>query len=1616
MAKQQEHSYNDEMSVPVKGLFTDTNPINQPKNTYRFALNAVNAAEKDEEGALSNEPSNYECTELPEGFSIVGDVYLGDNESAIILVNPETGKEQIGIVDAKDIYTPHVITGVLGLKITNQCDIRFRIRRGGEKVIYWVDGNKKPRTFNFSRPYNFYNKAFQDYLRLGGDPNTYPNEKWDASSFDLIKSYSRIPFFSNVEIIESGSIPPGSYNFAIQYVDEDLNPTEWITSTRTVNIFNDSVSNPFGRIRGSRNIDSTAQSFPRANKSIRLTITNLDTSFPYYRIAIIQGTGLSGQAVRAIASEVKTTMESTFLYTGNDENLTEVNLGDILIEKEVILSPNHIEQLENRLILADTKGKSINWCEFQKYASKIASDLCTKEVILNSALSEPNIKNPKSTFIYTGGMPGEVEAYGIHYIFIDGYISPVFHIPGKSPSDTESKMLVYETEGKYLENNSCGTGNFWGTDSLGESLLGKKVRHHRYPFRKDVNKPLVTRSTGTVSITKYKLYLTIALNPAWVDTDSSPNFFPKDNEGNEIVIEGRFDYKESSSPTPETFSSQISSSDMGIPILVYQGTNSLDQLDAPLYHELDITSQLASYQEPGGDNYYLVPRFIITETYIPEVVTNTETQDKSEIFGIEFSNIEKPHPDVIGFYIVKCERKDEDKLIVDTAIMGPTIENNQYVSFGLINPKQYGNNKLNYNNNTAWFFSPESQYYGSKAEFDFIQLEGAYSEKEVMLPTTLNTNKPKGTLETYTQAEYDALPALIKANRGAPAYGVYVNDVQAGTSYNPEVHKKKDKDDDGFDLLVGYRNIDTNYTSGSVITFPEKDRIFYLNAASYQNYSDKIYYNVSVDNKIGMIVFKTAFPANLFYNPTSKKSTLLYGALVKNNVSAYSDFMTRPYYRTHNNPVLFGDQNTINNFELYAGDAFISSTNFVSSVFYDMVVAKRKKKSGLWKIFLGAILIVAAFVVPPLAGASVAVASSLLALGISYGVSLAISGIKFEQFKAMIDTDYEKGLKDTVVDDSVHSTIRENLCTGDDTIRWFSDRISNVYMESCVPFGLRSGLTSGVSDFIDSPKAYDEEEFRNYLIEKLTVLDREQGSGRLYKGYAGAEVYDMNKDYTRQNREKVFFHLPVEYDCCSDSNEHYPSRVWYSEQSFQEEKVDNYRVFLPNSYRDIEGEHGAITNLYRLGNSLYIHTREALWHLPQSLQERVTDEIVTFIGTGNFFSLPPKKVVDGRLGGGGSQHKWSTVKTRFGVFFINEIENKIYLHSSKIEELTKKGMRLWGENYITPFLSKQLLDNFNVEYPHTNNPANPFGIGYLATYDVAYERAIFTKRDYLIRKEKIKNLTLISVVPTMDNGVFYYCLEDGYFYIGNNKVSFDNSEYFENKSWTISYSMKTQSWVSFHSYLPNYYLHNPTGFFSFMSGIKKLWKHNLYYNYQNFYGIRKPFIVDYIAAVSPIDKIFEDLTLNTTAKRFDELLEQDVEERYITFNKIVVYNSRQCTGEQEIIAKDSNDSGDWYQEQIVNTLGQVLASRKQRDWTLNDFRDYIIDYTKPMFTSAWEQTQSNYYIDKVVNTAVVDFNKDWHELESFKDKYVGIRLKFDSFDNIKLVLNFSIETEQISFR
>jgi hypothetical protein len=229
----------------------------------------------------------------------------------------------------------------------------------------------------------------------------------------------------------------------------------------------------------------------------------------------------------------------------------------------------------------------------------------------------------------------------------------------------------------------------------------------------------------------------------------------------------------------------------------------------------------------------------------------------------------------------------------------------------------------------------------------------------------------------------------------------------------------------------------------------------------------------------------------------------------------------------------------------------------------------------------------------------------------------------------------------------------------------------------------------------------------------------------------------------------------------------------------------------------------------------------------------------------------------------------------------------------------------------------------------------------------------------------------------------------------------------------MSYSLKRGEWIGWHPYIPSFYMHVQEKFYSWNQGSRYLFKHNRPNHYQTFYNIRYPFIVEYVDNPSAMTtKVWDSLLFQTEAKKFDTTSQEYLDQRYVTFNKVLFYNTQQISGILNMVPKQDGNINYLYQ-QTTNSPNQITIDRNERDWGINEMRDYrkqdnsSITYSVPMFLKDITSLQSNYYIDKIVNPAAIDFNKDWTQLESFRDKFLVVRLIFDNFADTRLIFNFS---------
>ena len=1164
----------DQVSTGNRGLHQDNSYDNQPENTLRYALNAVN---KDSEGnyfEMSVEQANELAVAIPDDFNIVGKAYISENEIAVLLVSSDDGISEIGMFYPLERryetfindYTSH---DRLNFKIENQINVVYRLRLGCEKTIYYTDGYNRVGYFNYSKPESF----------------LYPSGQIDKTKFYLNKVPKKIPYFNSVTVGSSGlSLSPGSYTIAIQLLDEDLNPTDWLNETKPVIIFNDQYQDAFGTIRGSTNLKSDINDFGTTSKSIHLEIKGIDDSYPYYRLAIIKANNGSGLVNEVVYTDKYSTQQNNIVYTGGEDfvvgSLAEVNSINSTIE-----TAKYIAQSENRLLLSGVKGKQVNWCELQKYASEIEADVIMKKVSLKDINVRDNQKRGEVLNEDTGYQPGEIYSFQISWVFEDGYESPLYHIPGKSPAFHTSKVFRGDTTGLvrgmsndnlsadnlYLENPGCA--NYWGKDNAGHELVNTQVRHHRFPHRSEINAPM---------------------------------------------LEG----------------------------------------------------------DSTNENY----------TYI---------------LGIKFSNIVLPIEEsvnsgkIVGYNLYRARREENDKTILDGGFMHRSLKKDKYTALGHLNPDPLGTGVLD---------TP-----ADKKIYGLIHPEHKFLGKEYL-------GVKDYFIEGYFSVPYKA------------SFFSETEDAMAGTSYRSEHTSAPDKD--GFTLNTLLRTSRLKYeTLSNPISLPA-EKIKYLNAVSYTEETvgteDKKVYNVSSDNKTGVLMF----------DEEQDIPHIPYVLLRRPILNPYNDYRTRKYFKENRSAL--GSESV----DIFSGDSFVSSMRYTNSMFYDVRLASRSVEKGFWDYVIGGI---AAIVGTVLIATGIGAGAGVLFVG--YGASQIASGIKKDNIAQTYQEEYEKGLKDTVKDTLTESYF--DPMPPDDEVRWFVDILSDVWIESQINMNWRHGTTIEVSDFLDSPKVlpleivsqdaisdpygvvWDRNTMSNHILEKLSVLDDGQEAGRLYRGYAIAEMYEINKDYLIQPEHRIRYSLPAEYDCCTDCLEVFPQRTHYSEQSFQEEKTDNYRILLPNNYRDLAGESGDITNMFVFNNNIYLHTETALWMLPKSYQERVTDQVVTFIGTGGFFEVPPQKILDDSTGNsGGSQDSFGTVKTPHGVIFVSQRQKKVFsFDGQNLRSLSSKGLDTWFKNNLQSNMKIKYLKDLGEEYPYQNNPLNAYGTGFTSVYDSQNERVLITKQD-----------------------------------------------------------------------------------------------------------------------------------------------------------------------------------------------------------------------------------------------------------------------------------------------
>ncbi len=439
-------------------------------------------------------------------------------------------------------------------------------------------------------------------------------------------------------------------------------------------------------------------------------------------------------------------------------------------------------------------------------------------------------------------------------------------------------------------------------------------------------------------------------------------------------------------------------------------------------------------------------------------------------------------------------------------------------------------------------------------------------------------------------------------------------------------------------------------------------------------------------------------------------------------------------------------------------------------------------------------------------------------------------------------------------------------------------------------------------------------------------------------------IYFYNRSFSKQIKELYVSHVPEDYTE-QTCVDVFPNRAIYSERDSSTNK-NNWLVYKPVSKEDFPYSYGRLISIESLENKAFLVRFENRSQIYNALLTAQTNNpISVYLGNDNLFGGGPAlDFADTNIGYNGTQHKLF-IRTEFGHITCDSMRGKVFLiRGTKLEEISAKNTEKFFRNNL-PFTGTDIDNNYK-------------GRGLTGTYDNVNKRIILTKLD-------------------------------------------------GDKSFTASYSFKTESWISFHSYKPNYYIESSDHFFSGIPG--SIWRHNTGYNFNNFYGIVEPYIIEYPISYSVSDEIFQSVVDFTTVLKYNNLDEYyQVDNVY--FTKSIISNNQQTSGVRYLIPRPKNSLKQYMSYPKVKADGiDILVSKSDNKYQYNMIWDVVKDINQPIFVKGAT-------LDKELNVANIDYTSRAYTKRPLRAKDLKIRHILDDTDEYKFISKFMIHETQISYK
>ena len=481
--------------------------------------------------------------------------------------------------------------------------------------------------------------------------------------------------------------------------------------------------------------------------------------------------------------------------------------------------------------------------------------------------------------------------------------------------------------------------------------------------------------------------------------------------------------------------------------------------------------------------------------------------------------------------------------------------------------------------------------------------------------------------------------------------------------------------------------------------------------------------------------------------------------------------------------------------------------------------------------------------------------------------------------------------------------------------------------------------------------------------------------------------YLYNRTYSRQNKENAFCTQPSIYSnaaCITTYRNRVINSIPDTDSDFYR---DNWKIFLGGDYFDFPLVNGVLNGLDGIERDKVMVRFANTTQVFNAFYTIDTNAGSAQLGTASLFANKPEEEVRVNVGYAGTESH-AFISTPVGHFWVDTERHKVFQLGPSQKNAPNNPMPISDANDVffrmnLPFAILQDFPTFNVDNPYKD-------VGIAMDWDYKYNRLFLTKLDYALLPKWKGQVTYIG-------GVFLF---DG------TPIALTDTTYFCNKSWTLSYSPALKAWISFHSFIPNYYIGHAkylqTGVNFVRPGADRLgvWNHFISSkSYQVFYGTLYPFISDVIVQEQLYNKQLHSLEYQADFLRFQNDNDYYYNPDY-TFNKMVIWSENQNSGNLTLVPQKTNDLSQTLLYPLIGTNSTtVLVTRKENSWRVNQFTDLVAN--KHNNVPPMVQGCSPYM--REVNPAAMYYQKPTFQRQHMTSDYFTLRFINDKYSNYKII-------------